>query len=283
MPDSKHKIVKVDGIGTVAFPGHFTDSDVQNAVAKHKRKPSLPSYSLQDVPAFLRPTAAQSKVVIQPPNGRDIAVVHSTSPKVVDVNERAQFGQPQLNHEETHVFDFSRNPAIVQRMEEDLRSGKLPKSYTYGGIEGLLEAQRQGKTIANFGPEQRAEMVRNFQQETQDAIRRGDAARLDLLNRAYGPFIRQEANLPGKNESMTTMTQKDLTPPAPGLPPAVESGILAPNPLLGGKERFLRVPPGPLQQVKLKAAELRSKMKPAQPNRYTHIYDAVNKKLLSVQ
>lgn len=198
-------------------------------------------YSVDDVPAFLRPTAEQSKVVIQPPNGKDIAVVHSSSPKEIDVNEVKQFGQPQLNHEETHVFEFSRNPAVVQRMESDLATGKLPKSYTYGGADGLLQAQLQHKTIADFGPEQHAEMVRNYAEDTKDAIRRGDAAALDKLNKAYGPFIKQLAGLPGRGLSMTTMTQKDLTPAAPGLPPATETGILAPNPLLGGPARVLPI------------------------------------------
>lgn len=200
-------------------------------------------YSLEDVPAFLRPTAEESKIVVDPPNNTSIAQVNSTNPNEIDIHEPSQFHQPQLNHEETHVFQFSRNPAIVQKMESDLATGKLPKTYTYGGTDGLIAAQRQGKTIADFGPEQQAEMVRNYQQETQEAVRKGDATGLDKLNLAYGPLIRQLAKLPGKNESMTTMTQADLTPAAPGLPPAEETGILAPNKLLGGEERILKSPP----------------------------------------
>ncbi|MGB6934396.1 MAG: hypothetical protein WBD91_16585 [Acidobacteriaceae bacterium] len=192
-----------------------------------------PGYSLEDVPDFLKQTAANSKVVIQPPNGKDVAVVHSSSPNEVDVNQRDQFGQPQLNHEETHVFQFSRNPAVVEQMQQTMATG--PKGYTYGGTDGLLQAQMQHKTIADFGPEQQAEMVRNYASESTEAIIKGDAAKLDKLNRAYKPYLNQLANLPGKNDSMTTMTQKDLTPAAPGLPPAVESGILAPLKVIGGK------------------------------------------------
>lgn len=202
-----------------------------------------PGYSLEEVPDFLKQTAANSKVVIQPPNGKDVARVTSTDPTTVQVNQRDQFGQPQLNHEETHVWDFSRNPEIVSQMEADLRTGKLPKTYTYGGTDGLLQAQQQHKTIADFGPEQHAEMVRNYDEEITAAIKRGDAATVDKLNRAYGPYLDQLANLPGKNDSMTTMTQKDLTPVAPGLPPATESGILAPFKVIGGKARVM-VPKG---------------------------------------
>jgi hypothetical protein len=200
-------------------------------------------YKLENVPDFLKPTAEQSKVVVQPPNNKDIAVVHSSTPTEVDVNEPTQFNQPDLNHEETHVFQFSRNPEVVQQMESDLQTGKLPKTYTYGGPDGLLQAQQQHKTIADFGPEQQAEMVKDYQAGTQEALAKNDAAKLDKLNAAYGPFVRQLSNLPSKNESMTTMTQKDLTPPEPGLPPAEETGILAENKLMGSDEKVLKNPP----------------------------------------
>lgn len=200
-----------------------------------------PGYSLEDVPAFLRPTAATMNVQVQPPNGIDVARVTSTNPNTVEVNEPSQFGQPQLDHEVTHGYQFSRNPAVVSQMEGDLASGRVPTAYTYGGPQGLIQARQQGKTIADFGPEQQAEMVKDYQQGTQAAIASGDAGKLDRLNQAYGPYLQQLARLPGKNDSMTTMTQQDLTPAAPGLPPASESGIMAPSKLLGGPMKI--VPP----------------------------------------
>jgi hypothetical protein len=62
-------------------------------------------YSLANVPNFLRPTAAQMTVQIQPPNGIDVARVTSTNPNVIQVNQPDQFGQPQLNHEVTHGYE----------------------------------------------------------------------------------------------------------------------------------------------------------------------------------
>lgn len=197
-------------------------------------------YSLQNVPNFLKPTAANMTVDVQPPNGLDVARVTSTNPNVVQVNQPDQFGQPQLNHEVTHGFQFSRNPAVVQQMEGDLASGELPKSYTYGGADGLLAAQQQRKTIADFGPEQQAEMVSNYQQEAQNAIAQKDMAGLDKLNQAYGPYIRQLVNLPGRNDSMTQMSQQDLTPAAPGLPPSSVTGIMEPLAAIGGNARIVR-------------------------------------------
>lgn len=205
-----------------------------------------PGYSLQDVPDFLKPVAASMRVVVEPPNGVDIARVTAARPDVIQVNQRDQFGQPQLNHEVTHGFQFSRNPAVVRSLEAVpiARTPNAPmQSYDYGGIAGLLAARMKGKTIADFNMEQQAQMVKDWQSATKQAIASGDTARLDLVNRAYAPFIRQLANLPGKNESMTTMTERDLTPPAPGLPPSAETGIMEPNPLLGGVARALkRVP-----------------------------------------
>src|SRR5487761_1611852 len=86
-------------------------------------------YSLEDVPAFLRPTAANMEVQVQPPNGIDVARVTSADPNTVQVNQPDQFGQPQLNHEVTHGYQFSRAPAVVAGMEGDLASGRLPRSY----------------------------------------------------------------------------------------------------------------------------------------------------------
>ncbi len=149
------------------------------------------------------------------------------------------FTLPVETHEETHVFQLSRNPEVLTRMEENLASGKIRRDYDYGGMEGLLQAHRDRKTITDFGPEQQAEMVRDFQEKTQEAFKKHDPALLDKVNEAYGPYIRQLAGLPGKNELMTVMTQKDLTPPAPGLPPAVETGILAEDKLLGSKMEII--------------------------------------------
>ena len=207
----------------------------------NKRRVVPPNgYSLASVPNFLKPVAANMTVQIQPPNGIDVARVTAANPNTVQVNQPDQFGQPQLNHEVTHGYQFSRNPVVVQQMEGDLASGKLPKTYTYGGADGLLAAQQQHKTIANFGPEQQAEMVSNYTQEANQAIAIGDMKTLDKLNKAYGPYIQQLVNLPGKNDSMTQMSQQDLTPAAPGLPPSAITGIMEPLPAIGGNARVVR-------------------------------------------
>jgi hypothetical protein len=195
------------------------------------------------MPSFLRPTAATSKIVAAPLDDIAVAEVDSDNPKKILVRDPKNFTLPVETHEETHVFQFSRNPAIVNQWKDNLRKGNLTESYDYGGMDGLLQAQREHRSITSFGLEQQADIVKDFQQLTDKAIANKDFALLDKVNAAYGPYVRQLANLPAKNESMTTMTRRDLTPPPPGLPPATETGILAENKLLGSREMFLPPPP----------------------------------------
>ena len=211
--------------------------------------PSL-GYPVEQLPAFLRPTAAQSKIVRAPSNGVALAEVDPDAPEEIKVREPEQFTLPAETHEQTHIFEDSRNPAVIEQENRDLVSGQLPKTYDYGGLNGLMRARLAGKTIANYGPEQRAEMVKDFQQQTQGAVASGNAAALDRANAAYAPIVRQLAAEPGKNDSMTTMTQQDLTPAPPGLPPATESGILAPDKLMGGEEKALAYPGAPAKTAK---------------------------------
>lgn len=190
---------------------------------------------LQNVPDFLKPTASQSKIEVAPANSDYAAEVQPWAPRTVKYFGEDQITQPTTTHEVTHEFQDSRNLSVVGDEMYNILAGRTNKSYDYGGIDGLLKAQQEHKSIEDFGPEQQADIVMDYQQLTQDAIAKGDAAKLDRVNAAYGRYVKQLASLPGRGESMTTMTQKDLTPPAPGLPPATESGILEPSPLLGGQ------------------------------------------------
>lgn len=193
-------------------------------------------YRLEDLPEFLRPTAAKAKIERAPSNGIAIAEVDGSDPNTILVREPEQFTLPAQTHEETHVFQFGRNPAVVKEMEENLTSGKLPRTYDYGGIDGLLAARKQGKTIADYGPEQQAQMVSDFQRLTLQAMKNGDPELLDRVNAAYVPFVRQLASLPGRNDPMTSI---NTTPLPPGLPPSSITGIMEPDDLLGGAARVV--------------------------------------------
>lgn len=197
-------------------------------------------YALDTQPAFLQPTVAQTKFVHVPSNGKAVAEVDSASPNTIQVREPGKFTPGIQAHEETHVFQRSRqteDPSLIDTVMNYLRPTPAPiTGYDYGGIAGLEQARQQGKTIANYGPEAQAEIVRDFQEKTQAAIKSGDTATLDRLNSAYHPFVSQLAALPARGDTSKTI---DTHPAAPGLPPSAVSGIMEPDALLGGQARIV--------------------------------------------
>jgi len=118
-------------------------------------------------------------------------------------------------------------------------------------MDGLMQAQKQGKTIADFNPEQQADMVEHYQAITQHAIKTGNRAMLAQATAAYEPYVGQLARIPGKGANMTQMSQQDLTPPAPGVPPATVAGMpMYPSKLLGGAMRGPGAQPKPISRLK---------------------------------
>lgn len=197
-------------------------------------------YAIDTQPAFLQPTVAQTKFVRAPSNGIAVAEVDANSPNTIQVREPGKFTPGIQTHEETHVFQRSRqadDPGLIDTVMNYLRGAPTPKAgYDYGGIAGLEQARAQQKTIANYGPEAQAEIVRDFQEKTQAAIKSGDTAALDRLNAAYSPFVGQLAKLPAKGDTSNTI---DTHPAAPGLPPSSVTGIMKPDALLGGQARIV--------------------------------------------
>lgn len=186
-------------------------------------------YTVKDLPAFLRDSAANTTLVPYQRDGSNIAAVDPRNPSTIEVKEPKLFTNPVYTHESTHVFQLNRNPAVVQG---------TAGGYDYGGADGLIAALRKGKTIADFGPEQQARMVEDYQRQTKEAMASGNRKMLDKLNQAYQPFIFQLSRLPGKNDPMK-MTKADMTPQAPGPPPSVASGVMQPDKLLGGEGRII--------------------------------------------
>ena len=195
-----------------------------------------PGYTLDDLPPFERESAVGTKMVNAPPmaigQGRVVADVDPANPKTIEVREPSLYDKPTNTHEFTHVFQLSRNPAFASMRGQ--QQATTPADYDYGGVDGLLQAQLQRKTISSFTPEQQANMVADYQRETQDAIAKGDRVKLAKLNAAYGLYVRQLSNIPGKDANMTQMTQQDLTPPAPGPPASTVAGMpLVPDKTIG--------------------------------------------------
>ncbi len=212
-------------------------------------------YKVQNLPDFLKPSNAKTKTVSAPPleegSSYVIADVDPAQPTTIEVRDPNLFTQPTQTHESTHVFQLSRNPQFTSAIQGQ-QQATSSKDFDYGGIEGLMAAQRAHKTIANFSAEQQAEMVEDYQKATQDAIRRGDAVALARVTAAYHPFISQLSKIPPKGADMTKMTQQDLKPPVPGPPPATVAGMpMLPDPLIGGATG----PPLTVQQLKAQVSQ----------------------------
>jgi hypothetical protein len=213
-----------------------------------------PGYEIQNLPDFLKPANVGTKTVSAPPleegSGHVIADVDPAQPTTIQVRDPNLFTQPIQTHESTHVFQLSRNPQFTSAIQGQ-QQATSSKDFDYGGVEGLMAAQRAHKTIANFTAEQQARMVEDYQKATQDAIRRGDPAALARVTAAYHPFVGQLAKIPPKGANMTQMTRQDLTPAAP-MPPVNVAGMpMLPDKLIGGAT----APPKSVQQLKQMAAQ----------------------------
>lgn len=201
-------------------------------------------YSTADVPNYLKGVARTVKIVQAPADGSHIATVYSNKPTEIDIQQPDQVTQHVLDHELTHVYQMGLNPAIVAKLvgEENSQAaaGRFAAhgtagapGYSYGGMDGLIAAQGQNKTVMDFNAEQQAEMFADYEAITRDAIKRGDAALYNKAQAAYGPLLQQFVNLPRGNEPMTRLPMGAFNPPAQGRPPATPGGWMAADPNLG--------------------------------------------------
>lgn len=273
MPDPKQKLVKVDGTGVIAFPSSMSDKDIAAAIKNHhsssaRTAPSVPNSDdtntmpdYSDVPAFIKQGIDMGKVsqVVTPPHTDEdhisIAEVDTAEPYKIKVLSPDLYGPPIQNHELTHTFQSTRNKSLPQVSTN--YSGKL-SGYNYGGVQGLIEARKQGKTISDFNYEQQAEMVKDYKVYHDQYLKKAAAGKITpeeekkmyTLQQAYHPFIRQLANMPGISENLNRSplleligAQKPATintrPEAPGLP-SYETpglGVLPADPLMGGNSQ----------------------------------------------
>ena len=281
MATSPPKLVQVNGVGVVEFPGDMQDYHVAAAIKAHTSKTpvaddnSMPGYG--DVPAFLQNNLDMSKVrqvPTEPVTETDrnaIASVGGKDPYRVNVYATDLYGPPILNHELTHTFQDTRNKSLPGSSAPIKQSGRA--AYDYGGIKGLQAARMQGKTIADFNAEQQADMVKDYKayhdqylkKAAQGKITPADMKAMYDLQQAYHPFIKQLASIPGTNVNLDRNPILELLgvqkpvplgakPDTPGLPsydtPGL--GVLPADPLMGGRSQYLTI-----DQIKAKAAQLK--------------------------
>lgn len=237
-----------------------------NAVPNPHYQSSLPSTSATDasIPAFLRSGVDMGTVqqTVSKPTEDDrgaIADVHSDDPNHIRVFDPGAYNADVRNHELTHVYQNNRSPDISTTNSSVGKYRVDNTSYDYGGQQGLVQARNAGKTIANFGIEQQAEMVEDYK-HSHDAflakVKDGTATKKDLqamsdLQNAYHPFMQQMADMPGKNEHINpgmlnllmgrNMPTINTTPSAPGLPSFATAGMgmVTADPLMGGQSQAI--------------------------------------------
>ena len=227
-----------------------------------------PGYVLEndfsDVPAFLKQGLDMSKVqqvVTAPSNETErkaTSEVDDFAPYKVKVLNPVLYGPPILNHELTHTYQDTRAEGINPAAPVE---GFSEKNYDYGGLAGVQKARLQGKTISDFNYEQQADMVRDYkyhhdlylQKAANRTITPADEKHMYEIQQAYHPFIKQMAEMPGKDMDLKRNSllellrvQKpveiDRKPEPPGLPsydtPGL--GVLPADKLMGGKSQPTR-------------------------------------------
>lgn len=224
-----------------------------------------PGYVLEndfsDVPTFIKQGVDMSKVqqVIKAPvteqDRNSIAEVGSFDPYKVKVLRPDLYGSPTLNHELTHTYQDTRVEGITPAAQVEKFD---PKNYGYGGIPGLQKARAQGKTVSDFNYEQQGDMVRDYKvhhdeylsKAANGTITPADEVHMFELQQAYHPFIKQMAEMPGKDADLKRDSLLELlgiqkpveirhAPEPPGLPrydtPGL--GVLPADKLMGGESQ----------------------------------------------
>jgi hypothetical protein len=157
-------------------------------------------------------------VAYVPNNGNAISV---TRPSLYDL--------PTAAHEATHVFQNTRNDQF-----QDLESRQMPSStsltnYDYGGIKGLQSNPL--KSVANYNPEQQAEMVEDLTAAQGKLTPKMSPKQLqdwDTTKTTLERPIRQLAAVPAKDTSIGGRIDRYFDLRGFGDPIAKVKGILSP-------------------------------------------------------
>jgi hypothetical protein len=191
--------------------------------------------------------------------------VAESNPGVISVFRPGEYDVPVRNHEMTHEFQQTRDfggiklpgdntldlPGQTKPYSADQYRPGDHRNYAYGGVQGLLKARQQGKTVANFNREQQADIVADYkemQDDYQEAVAAGTATpgmskMMEQVRQAYHPFVQQLADVPKYSAARSIGTFLGIgspdappAPRAPGLPAYGTPGLgyVQPDSLLGG-------------------------------------------------
>jgi hypothetical protein len=178
-----------------------------------------------DVPEFERPQASQVQLTkgnnpnaIAHSGGADTTNIAVDDPKGYTAAVQAH----ELAHNIQHTVGGG-TPADINAVTSapaDQKYDEYQKQYGYGGADGLAKMAASGKTIGSLNMEQQASIPSNYMKEYLRAEKSGDAGAIDKLNKSYEPAIKQLRNMADKDIN--------VTPDAPGAPPASITGLAKP-------------------------------------------------------
>jgi hypothetical protein len=183
---------------------------------------------MADALPLFEQNAAKGLKVVRGNSGDSIA--HTTGSGVIPrilgtadkvfVDDPSRMFTPILAHEVMHK--------IQQRAGNFTDTGD--SSYNYGGVKGL-----QGlSSVSKLNPEQQANIPQDYMSQmnawAKQAITPKVLQQADQLNGAYARPMSQLAGM--------ASDQINVTPQAPGPPPAALTGIIKPLPEIGGKSLY---------------------------------------------
>lgn len=148
----------------------------------------------------------------------------------INVVSPSAYTKPAAAHEATHVFQNTRNDQF-----QDLGNALLPNGatsladYDYGGVAGL-QANPQ-KTVADYNPEQQAQMVQDLTQaqaQLHPGMTQAQLAAWDRTKTALERPIQQLAAVPAQDDSLGGKIDHYLYERGLGTPYARLMGLIAP-------------------------------------------------------
>jgi hypothetical protein len=197
--------------------------------------------------------------------------IAESTPGVISVYRPEEYTAPVRNHEMEHQLQQTRDvggiklpggntidlPGQVKPYSPEQYPAGDPRNYSYGGVQGLMQAQQQKKTAADFNQEQQADIVADYQKAQDDLLKKvqaGKATSEDLkawqsTYDAYHPLVQQLSQVPAYSAKRSIGTMLGLgtpdappAPAAPGLPAADTPGLgyVQPDSNLGGVARALK-------------------------------------------
>lgn len=162
MPDPKPKLVQVNGLGVVHFPGDMDDAMIAQKIKAHQEISTTPHESLDaqfppELKRIEREVGATYKLGNPLPDGA-IASVGQGEPHEIQINDKAKWNQgPQQTrgHEIIHLL-FSNLPSKLQE--------QIPKDDTNHPYD-ISQADKwraQGKKLWNIPQEAAATLVQTW-------------------------------------------------------------------------------------------------------------------------